>query len=39
MRRFKVALMLICLGLSSATLAYPGVFPQSTFQNLDYGLY
>lgn len=39
MRRFKIALMLLCLGLSSITLAYPGVFPKSTFQNLDYGLY
>lgn len=32
-------LALLTLMVSNLTLAYPGVFPQSTFQNLDYSLY
>jgi hypothetical protein len=39
MRSLKTALALLSLTFSSLALAYPGVFPQSTFQNLDYGLY
>lgn len=31
--------LMLCLSWSALTHAYPGVFPQSTFQNLDYGLY
>lgn len=31
--------LVIGLCLSSLAQAYPGVFPQSVFQNLDYGLY
>lgn len=39
MRLLNITLAILCLSVSSLTLAYPGVFPQSTFQNLDYGLY
>jgi len=35
----RCGLILTSLLVSCLTLAYPGVFPQSTFQNLDYGLY
>lgn len=39
MRVFKLGFALLLTLCSTLTLAYPGVFPQSTFQNLDYGLY
>ncbi len=31
--------LLMLLSLSSLSFAYPGVFPQSIFKDLDYGLY
>ena len=39
MKIFKISLVLICFSLSNLTLGATGVFPASTFQNLDYGLY
>lgn len=36
---FKLVILLSSLWASSFALAYPGVFPQSVFANLDYGLY
>ncbi len=39
MRLLTLPISLLLLCISNLVLAYPGVFPQSTFQNLDYGLY
>lgn len=39
-RRLGSAMLFLCaLGVSSVSYSYPGVFPQSVFKNLDYGLY
>lgn len=35
----KLSLLLASLCISAMASAYPGVFPQSVFKNLDYGLY
>jgi len=35
----RIGLALLAFMISNIALAYPGVFPQSVFKNLDYGLY